>query len=154
VGAVIQPQFIPGLAITMDYYRINLRNVIQSLGAQTIINQCYDNPGGINNPFCAAVFRNPNGTFKGQSDVSHGGGTVALPVTGASFISGPFNFARLFTTGLDADVSYRHEIARDVRLNLRAIVTRTFIKKNYTDVTDPNFATQVLNNLGDPKYQG
>lgn len=154
VGAVIQPQIVPGLAITLDYYRINLKNVIQSLGAQTIINQCYDNPGGINNPFCAAVFRNPNGTFKGQSDVSHGGATVALPVTGASFISGPFNFARLFTTGLDADVSYRREIAQDVRLNLRAIVTRTFIKKNYTDVTDPNFASQVLNNLGDPKYQG
>ena len=153
-GMVFQPHWVPGLALTLDYYRINVKNVIQSLGAQTIINQCYDNPGGINNQYCAVVFRNPNGTFKGQSDVSHGGGTVSLPVTGPSFISGPFNFARLFTTGIDADLSYRREIAKDIRLNVRGIVTRTFIKKNYTNVTDPTFASQVLNNLGDPEWQG
>lgn len=153
-GAVFQPQFIPGLVMSVDYYRIEVKNVIFSLAPQTIINQCYDNPGGINNPFCAAVFRNPNGTFLGQSDVSHGGTTVSLTPTGASFISGPFNFARQITSGIDIDMAYRHNFSADTTLNLRGIVTHTFIKNNFTDVTDPTFAQRQLSTLGDPEWQG
>ena len=153
-GAVFQPQFIPGLTMSVDYYRIEVKNVIFSLGAQTIINQCYDNPGGIANPFCSALFRNPNGTFIGQSDVSHGGTSVSLTPTGASFISGPFNFAKQITSGIDTDVAYRHNFTNDTSVSIRGIVTHTFIRNNFTDVTDPTFAQRQLSVLGDPEWQG
>jgi outer membrane receptor protein involved in Fe transport len=153
-GAVFQPHFIPGLTMSVDYYRIEVKNVIFSLAAQTIINQCYDNPSGIANPFCSSVFRNPNGTFLGQSDVSHGGTSVSLTPTGASFISGPFNFAKQITSGIDTDVSYRHNFGGNNAINMRAIVTHTFIRNNFTDVTDPNFAQRQLSVLGDPEWQG
>ena len=42
LGAVLQPRFIPGLSATVDYYSIKVKNVIQALGGQTVINQCYD----------------------------------------------------------------------------------------------------------------
>jgi len=153
-GAVIQPHWIPGLTATFDYYHVNVKNVIFSLAAQTIIDQCYDSPTGINNQYCANVFRNPDGTFAGQSNVSHGGTTVTLPTTGPSFISGPFNFARQVTSGLDADITYNRKFGNDWGINLRAIVTKTFVKYNYTIVTDPNFATRQLGLLGDPEWQG
>ncbi len=153
IGAVIQPRFVPGLALTVDYYHINIKNVIVSVAPQTIINQCYDSTSGINNQFCAVVFRNPNGTFKGQSDVQHAGSTITLPTSGPSFLSVPFNYARNVTSGLDIDASYRFNVG-DFGVNLRTIATHTFVKNNFNDVTNPAFAIRQLGVLGDPEWQG
>jgi outer membrane receptor protein involved in Fe transport len=154
VGAILQPRIIPGLQATVDYYNIKVRNVISALAGQTIINLCYDSTTGINNPFCAVVFRNPNGTFAGQSDVNHGGGTVSLTPTGPSVLITSFNFARLVTSGIDFDVAYRHSIASGVALSLRGIVNNTFKKNQYADITNPNFRDRILSELGDPAWQG
>jgi outer membrane receptor protein involved in Fe transport len=154
IGAIVQPRFIPGLALTVDYYHINIKNVIVSVAPQTIINQCYDSTTGINNPFCAVVFRNPNGTFKGQSDVQHAGGVVSLTRTGPSFVSTPFNYARNVTSGIDVDLSYRVDVGNGVGVNLRAIATHTFVKNNFNNITDPKFAIRQLGVLGDPEWQG
>jgi outer membrane receptor protein involved in Fe transport len=128
--------------------------VIFSLAPQTIINQCYDNPGGIDNPFCAVVFRRPNGTFAGQSNVTQAGATVTLPVIGPSFFSQPFNFAKQETKGIDFDVAYRTRLSDDVTLNLRAIASHTIIRNNFTDITNPNFRQRQLSELGDPTWAG
>ena len=154
VGSVFQPRFIPGLSLTVDYYSIKVRNVISALAGQTIINLCYDSTTGINNPFCAVVFRNPNGTFAGQSDVNHGGGTVSLTPTGPSVLITSFNFARLVTTGIDFDMAYRHRFNGGLALTLRGIVNNTFKKNQYADINDPTFRDRLLNELGDPAWQG
>ena len=39
-GAVLTPQFIPGLSISLDYYTINIHGGIFSTDSQTIINRC------------------------------------------------------------------------------------------------------------------
>ncbi|MFN3818098.1 TonB-dependent receptor domain-containing protein [Blastomonas sp.] len=154
-GFVAQPRFIPGLTLSVDYYNITIDNVIFSLGAQTIINQCYDNPSGINNPFCDAVFRRPDGTFRGQENRVVGGGTVSYPVapTDASFLSGPFNFAKQKTSGIDADISYTVTDG-STRLNLRGVVSYVIRRDNFTDINDPSFRDQVLFELGDPRWAG
>ena len=154
VGSILQPHFIPGLSLTIDYYSIKVKNVISALGGQTVINLCYDSTSGINNQYCAAVFRNPNGTFAGQSDVNHGGGTVALTPTGPSVLITSFNFAKLITSGIDFDMAYRHRIADGATLSLRGIVTNVFKKNQYADVTNPGFRDRILNELGDPAWQG
>ena len=154
IGGVFQPRFLPGFSLTVDYYRIKITNVIFSLGGQTIINQCYDNPGGIDNPFCAAVFRNPNGTFAGQSNVIHDGATVPLTVTGPSALIAPFNFAKQDTAGIDFDMAYRRKIGGDVTVNLRGILSHTLKRNNYTDITRPEFYDRQLSELGDPQWQG
>jgi outer membrane receptor protein involved in Fe transport len=86
--------------------------------------------------------------------VQHAGTTVQLTPTGNSFISGPFNFAKQVTSGIDFDASYRHKFGSDITLNLRGILTYTFKKNNFTDVTDPKFADRQLSELGDPIWQG
>lgn len=153
VGFVFEPRFIPGLSLTMDYYRIIVRNSINALAAQTIINQCYDNPTGVNNPFCAAIFRNPNGTFAGQSDVNHAGTTISLTPTGPSFISGPFNYAKNLNSGIDADLSYRKKLGGQWNIATRILASKVFERWNFTDINDPNFALRQLGNLGDPEWQ-
>jgi outer membrane receptor protein involved in Fe transport len=154
VGAIFQPRMVPGLSLTVDYFNIKVKNVIQALGGQQIINLCYDSTTGINNPFCAVVFRNPNGTFAGQFDVNHGGGTVTLNPTGPSVLITSFNFAKLVTSGIDFDVAYRHGIGGGTTLSLRAIATHTFKFDQFADITNPNFRTQILGTLGDPQWQG
>ncbi len=42
IGTVITPRWLPGFSLTIDYYRIRVHNLIAVLGAQTILNQCYD----------------------------------------------------------------------------------------------------------------
>jgi outer membrane receptor protein involved in Fe transport len=40
-GIVYNPHFVPGLSINGDYYKIELSNAIQPIGAQSLIDGCY-----------------------------------------------------------------------------------------------------------------
>lgn len=152
VGAVFTPRFLPGFSMSVDWYSIELSNAILTVGAQTVINQCYDDPGGINNQFCSAIFRNPNGTFQGQQNVLHDGTTVDFPLTGQSFIQGPFNFARQETSGIDVDMAYTHNFDGGWRLNARALVSYLLDRNLFTSITDPNFLTRERTTLGNPNW--
>ena len=154
VGAVFEPRFLPGFSLTADYYDITIDNVIFSLGGQQVINQCYDNPSGIDNQYCAAVFRNPDGTLAGQSNVVHAGTTVNLTPTGPSALVAPFNFAKQETSGVDVDMSYRTDLSDDLRLSLRGLLSYVIKRNNYTDITDPDFYDRQKSELGDPAWQG
>ena len=151
VGGILTPSFVPGLRISVDWYRINLKNAINTLLAQTIINQCYDNPDGIANPFCAATFRNPNGTFRGQSDVLHAGQTVPLVASGSSFLQGAFNYAKQNTEGVDVDIAYNTSFGSDWRLGVRGIGAYLISRNVYTSLTEPNRLTQEKFLLGNPE---
>jgi outer membrane receptor protein involved in Fe transport len=154
VGMVYTPSYLPGFVASVDFYRINLTDAINTVASQTVINQCYDDPGGINNPFCAAVFRNPDGTFRGQSNIRHGGSEFPLTATGASFITGPFNYARQLTKGIDFDASYSHKFGEDWRLNVRAFASLLLKRHIYTSITEPNRLTREHGTLGNPEFNG
>lgn len=151
VGAVYTPSYVQGLRLSVDWYRINLSNAINTLGAQTVINQCYDSPDGINNSFCAAISRNPNGTFKGQQDVLHAGQTITFPVTGSSFLQGAFNFARQSTEGVDVDLSYNTSFGNDWRVGVRGIAAYLISRNVFTSLTEPDRLTQEKLTLGNPE---
>ena len=152
-GAVFQPSFIPGFTASVDYYNIRINDAISSLAGQTIINQCYDNPSGIDNEFCAVVFRRPDGTFAGQQNVNHAGGVVSLPLAGPSFFSQPFNYAKLEASGVDLDLGYRTNLSADTRLTVRGLVTYVIKRNNFTDIADPSFRTRQLSQVGDPQWR-
>ena len=154
-GLVLQPRAIPGLSVSLDYYNIEIDNVIFSLGAQTIIDQCYDAPGGINNQYCAATFRRPDGTFQGQANRVVGGTTVTYPLApgDTSFISGPFNFANQITSGVDFNLNYTRTFGT-VKMDLNTIVAYVARRDNFTDINRPNFRDQLLFELGDPRWRG
>lgn len=153
LGAVFQPSFLPGFTASVDYYNIRIKDAINALGGQTIINQCYDNPSGIDNEFCAVVFRRPNGTLAGQQNVNHAGGVVSLPLDGPSFFSQPFNYAKLEASGVDLDLGYRTDLGGDTRLTVRGLVTYVIKRNNFTDIADPTFRTRQLSQVGDPQWR-
>jgi outer membrane receptor protein involved in Fe transport len=135
LGVVVEPSFIPGLNFTVDWYKIRVTNRIAALGAQTILNLCYDSPS-LANSFCGTVNR----------DASTG--LFVQPAV----ISGGINFAKQETNGIDFDLSYRRTFENGHRLSLRAIATRVIILDNYLDPTLPNLPDRQLGELGDPLW--
>lgn len=93
IGAVVQPRFLPGLTVAVDYYDIDVRDAISEFTNEDILIQCYDSDLAIaNNPFCADIRRNPN---TGQI---------------SSLTQRKFNVAGLETSGLDVAVQYRFNL--------------------------------------------
>ena len=69
IGIIFTPQFLPGLAVSVDLISIDIEDAIVSVSAQNIVDQCYDAPTLANN-FCALVSRDddPASTQAGGLD--------------------------------------------------------------------------------------
>lgn len=141
-GGVFQPRFIPGLSLTVDYYNIRVNNIIVSVGAQTIVNQCYDS-ATLNNVFCSAFARNL-GSGAGPA------GELPGAILANSLIQAPLNFAKRIRKGIDFNVSYRTNLSADVKLNTNAVYVHTLVNSDYQDPTNPDFETHNLENIGNP----
>jgi outer membrane receptor protein involved in Fe transport len=155
VGAVFQPRFLPGFSLTVDYYDIKVKNVINTLAPQTVIDNCYDSTTGINNPYCANVFRRADGTFQGQSNRNVGGTTVQYTVgpNDSSFFARPFNYAKFTASGIDLDAAYRHRFGA-VTLDLRGVLSWIEHRDTYTNANDPGFRDRTKSELADPEWAG
>jgi outer membrane receptor protein involved in Fe transport len=135
IGTVITPRFLPGFSLTIDYYRIRVHNLIAVLGAQTILNQCYDLPSFPNNQFCQLL--NPrNADF-----------TFANPALSSAGV----NYALQKADGIDFELNYRRTFGNGHRLGFRGILTYVIRRDNYTSPTDPTFQDRQLSELGDPQ---
>ena len=145
VGAVVTPRWIPGLSLTVDYYRIRVDNLIAVLGGQIILNQCVDLPD-INNQFCALIF--PRQTVDNPNTVENDIGALARP----ALISAGVNFAKLEADGVDVELAYRHTFDNGHRINLRAIATYVIRRNNFLDPVFPDFSDRQLSEFGDPRW--
>jgi outer membrane receptor protein involved in Fe transport len=134
-GLVFTPSFAPGLSFTADYYSIELKNRIEVLGGQTILNQCFDLPQP--NEFCPAIFPREAGTFFfGQPAVLQSG----------------INFARGEAEGIDFELAYRRRFDSGLRFDFRGILTYVIERNDFVSPTNPNIATRNLDNLGDQQF--
>ena len=109
VGVVLQPTFLRGFAMSVDYYNIKINGAIGSVAAQTIVDRCNQ---GVQ-AFCTAVVRGPN-AFGNNLQV----------------FESPFNFAVQKAQGIDFESSYRTRIGTG-NFTLRGMATRYI--KNYFD---------------------
>jgi len=65
-GVVLNPSFIDGLSLSVDYFDINIDGFIAQFGGGTnnILSTCYTGAlGGVGSPFCNAVNRRADGTI-------------------------------------------------------------------------------------------
>lgn len=139
VGFVAEPRFARGFSLTIDYYNIEVTNLISALGLQTILNQCYD-LGSLNNQFCQLLTpRDPTTGFFNNANVGTSAGV---------------NFAKQRTSGIDVDVQYRKKWDNGTTLQLRTLVTYLFERTNFISPTDPRFGSAQLGNVGDPRLEG
>ena len=59
-GVILQPRFVPNLAVTVDYFNIHVKNIIGSLGLGAGLNGCMGFDGAPQNNFlCQFVHRAP-----------------------------------------------------------------------------------------------
>ncbi|HEY1605540.1 MAG TPA: TonB-dependent receptor [Allosphingosinicella sp.] len=136
IGGVLTPRFLPGFSLTVDYFDIKVNNLIATLDAQTILNECVDSPS-LNNQFCPLI--NPRNQF----------GLLASP----ALLSSGINFAKQTARGVDFDLAYRRNFSNGGRLNLRGVMTWMIERNDYTDPTNPTIAFHQLYNLGDPEFR-
>lgn len=87
-GVVLRPTFVPGLAVTADWYDIKLRHTINTFTATQAFQLCVDQPT-LDNVFCPLTERDP---------------TTGFP---NGFTLTPQNVALFYTKGLDFTLSYR-----------------------------------------------
>ena len=132
VGARFRPEFLPGFSLSIDYYDIEVVNLISQASAQAILNACYDSPTGIDNQYCAAIRRDP---------ISHFFEEPAL-------FASAFNFARQVTEGLDLDLTYATAFRNGHQLSARLVATRIFELNNYLDPEDPKFRRPAVERAG------
>jgi iron complex outermembrane receptor protein len=125
-GIVYEP--LAGLALTLDYWHINIDNAITNLPAATILAQCYE--GGIDK-FCQLVQRDP---------MSH----VISHIFDLNQNVGSFQ-----TSGLDFSASYQYRLASAG--TFRHSIEGTYLFKNNIDTGTIDPATgkeQVLHGRG------
>jgi outer membrane receptor protein involved in Fe transport len=143
IGGVLQPRWIPGLSLSVDYYKIEVKGVIVSLSAQAIANGCYDQPS-IQNPLCAVFTRIPAGP-------NSPGGFSPGQILENSLVSAPVNFAKRVREGIDFNLAYRTQLSSKVRLDTNVIYVHGLTNSNFENPSLPAFENQILGELGDPK---
>ena len=131
LGGSYSPNFVRGFRLSVDYYDIDIDNVITTVTANDILAQCH--AATPNDPTC-------KGTVTRQAD-----GTIG------TITNGYRNLANYRTQGLDIEASYRMALG-DGNLTFRALANHVFdLKINGKDVAgfvggDTAFST--------PKWRG
>lgn len=125
LGMVVQPKFLPGFDITVDYWDIDIKNVITSFGFNNVLALCVDLPS-IDNAFCPAITRDPTTKYA------------------ETVFAGTTNASRLYARGVDFGANYQRRIGAG---QLRVGFNGSYLIKQETETT-PGIAT------GDVPYDG
>ncbi|WP_194953278.1 TonB-dependent receptor domain-containing protein [Sphingopyxis solisilvae] len=147
VGAVIQPRFLPGFSLSIDWYDITVKNVIVQPTAQVIANSCYDS-ATLDNQFCRQFTR-----WRGPGLGPGAGASPENPgeILNNSLVQQPLNFASRKREGIDANMNYRITLDDKTTLNTNLIYTHNLKISNFQDPADPRFENRLLGEVGDPK---
>ncbi|KLD76024.1 TonB-dependent receptor [Xanthomonas hyacinthi] len=88
-GIVYSPEFVQGLSFNLDWWKVKLNDLIQSISAQTVANSCYNDNSS---PYCGYIHRYAAGTVSaGNIDY------IETPVV---------NIGKLDTQGIDFGANY------------------------------------------------
>ncbi|MEO5868210.1 MAG: TonB-dependent receptor [Sphingomonas sp.] len=107
-GVVLQPRFVPGFSLTVDYYNINIKNAISTPTPNDVVNNCFNNitASSATNPLCLLLKRDPVlGTLSGD------------PATTPGLLFPASNSGHILTDGIDVGVTYRRNLGF-AKLNL------------------------------------
>ncbi len=143
VGGVFTPHWMPGVSLSVDYYKITVNDVITSPAVQDVLNACYDLPS-LDNPFCPLFQRVPAGGL-GPA------GEEPFRIIEGSLQLVPLNYAKLRVRGIDFEAAYRGRIPGVGLLDTKFIWTYVMQNDQFLDPTNPEFADQILMELGDPQ---
>lgn len=105
VGAVLQPAFLPGFSLSVDYYNINVTDVIGAPLPGDLVAACFGAPpynvgaGAATDPNCTVIRRNPTT-----------GGLDGDPATTGGLFAPLNNLGTLNTDGIDLVMNYQTDL--------------------------------------------
>ena len=142
-STVLQPRFVPGLTLSLDYYEIRIDKVIASVSAAGIAANCVSG-AELNMDACDSIFRN-------NTDIPFGVGAPSGDAIGG-FIERSFNYAALETRGLDFSALYSWDTADwgknwgsfDWRLNGSWLIEQ----KQFLNESDPGDYDELAASIG------
>ena len=124
-GVVLQPRFVPRLALTVDYWQVKLEKAIQGFGADAIVNACVTESTSATNisPACALVHRDPAGSIwlSGQGYV----------------IDLPNNVSTMKNRGIDINAAYSHPLFNFGKMSWSLVGTRMLEASVDNSLSDP-----------------
>ena len=98
LGVVVQPEAIPGLSVSVDYYNIDIADVIGTIPASFTLQRCLDTG---DTEFCNLIQRGPDGSL------------TFTPRDQANIDAASRNIASLSTSGIDLQINYGFALGDD-----------------------------------------
>ncbi|KLJ01408.1 TonB-dependent receptor [Luteimonas sp. FCS-9] len=146
-GFVWQPEFVKGLGVSIDYWRITLDDAIGAVSGQTNATRCVDSPGGVtNNIFCDQILRAPSGGFvdpQGRDFPSH---------SIYSWSALNENLAKKRRVGVDFEIDYRFDLLGGNAVT-RLVGTRLLQSREWEFQDFPNEYKEWVTSVWDPRYR-
>lgn len=146
LGFVWQPEFLEGFGLSMDYWRVTLKDAIGAVSAQTNATRCVDSPGGIDNKFCSFIQRAPTG---GYTD-PQGRQFPEYSITGWSALAE--NLAKSRRVGVDVEADYRFDLAGG-RTVVRFVGTRLLQSREWVFQDFPDESSEYVTYVTDPRWR-
>ena len=129
LGVVLTPSFFPGFQMSVDYYKIKIKNAVKIPNEQIVVNLCFQDR---TSPVCAFIER--------------AGGVATAAITRIS--TPPANVLSQDAEGIDIELAYRIPLANsDAALTLRAYGNYVISLKN-EDITGVSQGAGVVGNFG------
>ncbi len=125
VGVVLQPRFLPGFTVSLDYYDINIQDAITTLTAQQVVTTCAQGDTAL----CSDIVRNASGVIS-QVNVT------------------PINFASQVARGLDIEAGYRRSL-ETIAPFLKGNFSVRLMATHFLENTINTGVSPAVNNVGD-----
>jgi outer membrane receptor protein involved in Fe transport len=145
-GLVWQPEFVDGLGISTDWWKIDLTDAIGSVTAQTNATRCVDAPGGIDNAFCRSIFR------AGPQGFTDASGRAWGPFEIFTWTAFAENLARSVREGVDLEIDYRREIFGG-DAGFRFVGTKLMKSREFAFQDFPDEFTEFVTTVTDPRWK-
>jgi outer membrane receptor protein involved in Fe transport len=116
-GIVYSPDFVPGLSLNVDFWKVKLKDLIQDISAQTVVDLCYNDNSS---PYCSYIHRYPS-TSVSAGNIDY----IETPV---------INIGKLDTQGIDFGGNYALPETQWGRFNLA--FDTTYLERYNIDTGD------------------
>ncbi|WP_082539848.1 MULTISPECIES: TonB-dependent receptor domain-containing protein [unclassified Caulobacter] len=143
---IITPRFWPNATFVVDYYDIDIKDVIASVTAQVAANQCVSGDV-LNAGICSTVSR---------IGATPSGITPAYGIN--DFIQGSVNYARTMNRGIDYQFLYHTDIENIIgkdwgRISYKLSGNYLFEQHDFTNISNPDEHTDFETGLGLPRVR-
>lgn len=139
-GGIYRPTWLPGFSVSVDWYKIDIKDAIVGIGGQLLIDLCYGFNRPANPAACASIIPAPG----------------AVGLANATLLTSGVNANNVAVEGIDYEASYRSPLSRisaslPGAVNLRLLVTQRL--KDETNLPGDS-APPALGTVGSLKWRG